>query len=89
MFVVGGAILALAPAFARNEKEEKAGAAYCCVPPAAIVPKMDAPAYTYKLDSPREPRVPRQSHRLFQLHRSFTTFDAELQLDPANPAARL
>ncbi len=92
MFVLAGAILALAacgPA-PETKKEEKAEAQPTVAsPPAAIVPaKTDAPAGTYKLDKAHANLEFRVNHIGFSNYTArFTAFDAELQFDPANPAA--
>lgn len=72
------------------KKEEKVEAQPApAAEPAAIVPaKTDAPAGAYKLDKAHSTLEFRVNHIGFSTYSArFTTFDAELQFDPANPTA--
>ena len=76
-----------APEAKKEEKTEAQPAPASA--PAAIVPaKTDAPAGTYKLDKAHASLDFRVNHIGFSNYSArFTTFDAELQFDPANPTA--
>jgi polyisoprenoid-binding protein YceI len=71
------------------QTEPKAEAPVAPETPAAIVPtKTDAPAGLYKLDKAHANLEFRVSHIGFSNYTArFANFDAELQLDPANPTA--
>lgn len=92
---IGSAFLAVAACGPGPEakKEEKAEAQPPAptepAPPAAIVPmKTDAPAGAYTLDKAHANLEFRVNHIGFSNYTArFATFDANLQLDPANPSA--
>ena len=86
------ALAACSPSGDQQKKEEaKSEAAPVAAPVevAALAPvKTDAPAGAYKLDKAHASLTFRVNHIGFSNYTArFTNFDAQLQLDPANPAA--
>jgi polyisoprenoid-binding protein YceI len=92
ILALGSALLAHAacgPAPETKKEEKTEAQAAPAATPVAIVPaKTEAPAGTYKLDKAHANLEFRVNHIGFSNYTArFTTFDAELQFDPANPAA--